>query len=103
MLRIGRDGDLFPHLAAHLKVFGNLVQIASELIGSRAKERVALIQILTVFPETVPRKGGLGVLSFIDSALPAFIGSTSKSQAGRDWRQKYWAAGSSGTDSSQIS
>ena len=77
MLGIGRDGDLFPHLAAHLKVFGDLVQIPSELIGcgraikrrvvaDGAKEWFPLIQILAVFAETVSGKGRLAILAFVD-------------------------------------
>ena len=85
MLCIGRDGDLFPDLAAHLEVFGNLIQIPLELIdGGRpiergviadgAKERFALIEILAVFAKTVSCKGGLPIVAFVDLALPALIG-----------------------------
>src|SRR5437773_2125305 len=35
LLRIARDRDVLPHLETHLKVFGNLVQVPSELIGGR--------------------------------------------------------------------
>jgi len=40
VLRIGRNGDFLPHFEAHLEVFGDLAQIASELIrGRRSVER----------------------------------------------------------------
>jgi hypothetical protein len=85
MLGIDRDGDLFPHLAAHLKVFGNLIQVAFKLIGrggpieraviaDGAKERFALVEILAVSSETVPHKSRLAILACVDLALPAFIG-----------------------------
>ena len=35
LLGEARNGDLFPHRATHLEVFGNLVQVASKLIGGR--------------------------------------------------------------------
>jgi hypothetical protein len=37
---IAGDRDVFPHLATHFKVFGNLVQVTPELIGGwRAVKR----------------------------------------------------------------
>jgi hypothetical protein len=33
VIGIAGDGQLIPHLEAHVKIFGNLVQIAPEMIG----------------------------------------------------------------------
>ena len=85
MRGIGRDGDFFPDLAAHLEVVGDLVQVACELIGrggpiergviaNGAKERFTLIEIPAVFPETVSRKARLRIPASVDLPLPAFIG-----------------------------
>ena len=59
MIGVGGDRNLFPHLAAHLEVFGDLRQIPLELVRGRrsvkggivayrAKERLAVIEILAV-------------------------------------------------------
>ena len=85
LLRIGRDRDLFPHLEAHLKVFGDLIQVSPELIRRGGtvegrviayglEERLALVLILAVLAETFPRKRALRVLACVDLALPAFVG-----------------------------
>ena len=82
---IDRNGDFFPNFAAHLKVFGNLAEIADELacggrsvegrvVAHRAKERLAIIEILAELTEALASKGGLCILSLLDLALPALIG-----------------------------
>ena len=84
LLGIARNRDLFPHLEAHLEVFGNLVQITPELVGcwrsvegrvitDGPKQRLPLVLILTIFSQTLSGKRALGVLPRIDLALPAFI------------------------------
>ena len=53
------DGEFFPHLETHLKVFRDLVEVVFELIGGRwpvegrivpdgAKERFSVVEILAV-------------------------------------------------------
>lgn len=84
---LGKRGnrDLLPDFAAHLEVFGNLVQVAAELTGGGwpverrvvsdcAKERFAVGEILAVLAQTFPREGCLRVGLLVDLALPAFIG-----------------------------
>lgn len=84
MLRIGWDGDLLPHLETHFKVFGDLRQVASELvcgwwpvegriIAHRAEERLAVVVILTELPKAYAGKARLGVLPLIDLSLPTFV------------------------------
>src|SRR6478736_6062696 len=85
MLGIGGNGDLFPHLETHLKVFGDLRQIVSKLvcggrsvegrvIAHRSEERLALVLILAVLAQAFTGERALGVLLLVDLALPAFIG-----------------------------
>ena len=85
LLRKGWNRDQLPHLETHLEIFGNLVQVAPELIGrGRAVERrivphgpeqrFALVLILAILSQALPRKRALGVLPLIDLALPAFVG-----------------------------
>jgi hypothetical protein len=66
-LRLGRNGDLLPYLEAHLKILRDLVQIVPKLIRGRwsiergviadgAKAGLTVVEILTIFTETFPRK-----------------------------------------------
>ena len=59
VLRITWDRDLLPHLEIHLKVFGNLIELLSELvrcrravkrrvIADRAETGLPLVQILAI-------------------------------------------------------
>ena len=63
--------DQLPHLETNLEVFGNLVQVAPELFcGGRSlgrrivshgpKQRLPLILILAILPQTLHRKRVLG-------------------------------------------
>jgi hypothetical protein len=85
LLGVGWNGDLLPHPNAHLKVFGDLVQVMPELIGSGRtveggiiadgpEEWLALILILGILPEALTRKTALDVLPLVNLALPAFVG-----------------------------
>lgn len=85
MFRIGGDRELFPHLEAHLELFGDLRQIPCELVDGwrpierriithRAKEWLSLVEILAVFAKAFPGKGRFCILPQIDLSLPAFIG-----------------------------
>src|SRR5712691_3068404 len=60
VLRVAWNGDLFPHFEAHLKVFGNLIQIVTKLIHCRRsierrivpygpEEWLVVVLILAVF------------------------------------------------------
>ena len=92
LLGIGGNRDLLPHLETHLKVFGNLVQIAPELIRGRRsverrvvphgpEERLALVLILAILPQALPGKRALGILPCVDLALPAFVGPSRGAEA----------------------
>lgn len=73
LLGVGGNGDLLPHLKAHLKSFGDLVEIVPELVSGRRtvksriiahrpEERLALVLILAILPEALSLKAALGVL-----------------------------------------
>ncbi len=72
LFRIAGNGDLFPDLETHFKVFGNLVQIFPELVWSRRpvkgrivadrpETRLPVIEILAILSQTFPRKRRLCV------------------------------------------
>jgi len=85
VIDISGDGQLIPHLEAHVKIVGNLVQVASEMVGGGwtaiprvvadgAKERPTLILILAILSETFSLKAALGEVRRIDLALPTLVG-----------------------------
>jgi hypothetical protein len=80
-----RDRNFLPCLETHLEIFRDLVQIVPKLIcgwwpiesgviADRAKAGFTVVEILTIFPQTVPCERGLLILFEINLALPAFIG-----------------------------
>ncbi len=92
LFRVGWDRDLFPDLEAYLKVFGDLIEIVTQLVGRRRsleggvvadgpKEWFAIEEILAVLAKAFPCKGGLGVLPLINLALPAFVGPGGSAKA----------------------
>jgi hypothetical protein len=85
LLGIARNRDLLPHLEAHLKVFGDLAEIALELVcGRRSVERrvvthgpeqwLVVVLVLAILAQTFLSKLALGIFPFVDLALPAFVG-----------------------------
>ena len=77
MQRIGGNGEFFPHLEAHLKVFGDLSLIVLKLVGDGRsvecrivaygpKQWLALILILAILAQTLAGKRALGILPMID-------------------------------------
>ena len=92
MIGEARDGDLLPHLATHLEVFGNLIQIPQELVGRgrsverrivahRSEQWLVAVLVLAILTEAFPGKYALGVLLQIDLAFPAFIGPGGSAEA----------------------
>jgi hypothetical protein len=95
--RIDRYREFLPDLKAHLKVFGDLVEVVAELgcgrwtvkrriVSHCPEQRLSLILVLAIFPEAFPRKGALGILPLVDLALPAFIGPGGSAKADQ-WRE----------------
>jgi hypothetical protein len=85
---------LLPHLEAHLKVFGDLIEIPRQLLSSGRpikcrvitdgpKERFSIIEILDRDTGNtrrgIPGKYALGVRLLVDLTLPAFVCPASQS------------------------
>ena len=80
-----RNGDLFPDLATHLEVFGNLIEVPQELvrhwrsvecriIAHGSEQRLVVVLILAILAEAFPGKYTLGVFLLVNLTLPAFVG-----------------------------
>ena len=85
LLGVAGNGDLLPYLEAHLEVFGDLIEVPSQLlcrwrpikcgvVADCTKERLSIVEILAILTEAFPGKGTFGVLLEVDLSLPAFIG-----------------------------
>ena len=116
LLGIHWDGDLFPDLRAHFKVFANLCQIPEKLIrcgwsvkagihADSPEERLAFIEILAKLAKAFSWKGGRRMFATIGVALPAFIRPRQSAERTRSGMVAVAGAagGSNGNSSSSMS